>query len=150
MTLWPDVVFTDFDILFGDMPSDPPPSQPSAKDRRDYFRVNVVLPISIQTQTDTTEGEIIERSVNISGGGIGIAVNMLYNRGEVLSLTLLLPDQVIFKAYAEILRLDPIPHHVDTYRLHARFVRMTTQNRELLIRYIMRFQRHHLEEHYSA
>jgi len=132
------------------MPSDVPTSQPSAKDRRAYFRVNAVLPISIQPETDTTEGELIEKSVNISGGGIGVTVNVAYNPGEVLSLTLILPDQVIFKAYAEVLRLDPIPHHVDTYRLHTRFVRMTTQNQELLIRHIIRFQRDHLENHYSA
>jgi c-di-GMP-binding flagellar brake protein YcgR len=149
-TLWPDVLSIDFDILFRDMPSDGPTSQPSEKDRRAYFRVNVVLPISIQAETDTTEGELRERSVNISGGGIGVTVNVLYNPNEVLSLTLLLPDQVIFKAYAEILRLDPIPYPIGTYRLHARFVRMNTKNRELLIRYIMRFQRDHLRGHYSA
>ena len=150
MTLWPDVVSIDFDILFRDMPSDAPTSQPSAKDRRAYFRVNAVLPISIQHETDTTEGELIEKSVNISGGGIGVTVNVAYNPGEVLSLTLILRDQVIFKAYAEVLRLDPIPNHIDTYRLHTRFVRMTTQNQELLIRHIIRFQRDHLENHYSA
>jgi c-di-GMP-binding flagellar brake protein YcgR len=132
------------------MPSDAPTSQPSAKDRRAYFRVNVVLPVSIQAETDTTEGEFIEKSVNISGGGIGLTVNVVYNPDEVLSLTLILPDQVIFKAYAKVLRLDPIPHRVNTYRLHTRFVRMTTQNQELLIRHILRFQRDHLEKHYPA
>jgi len=132
------------------MPSDTPTSSSSFEDRRDYYRINVVLPISIQTETDTTEGELREKSINISGGGIGVPVNVRYNPNEVLSLTLLLPGQVIFKAYIEVLRLEPITHHVHTYRLHARFVRMTTQNRELLIRYIMRFQRDHLERHYSA
>jgi len=132
------------------MPSDASTSQPSAKDRRAYFRVNVILPISIQTETDTTEREFIEKSVNISGGGIGVPVNVAYHPGEVLSLTLVLPDQVIFKAYAEVLRLDPIPQRVNTYRLHTRFVRMTTQNQELLIRHILRFQRDHLEKHYPV
>jgi c-di-GMP-binding flagellar brake protein YcgR len=132
------------------MPPDAPTSQPSADDRRAYFRVNVVLPISIQAETDTTEGELIEKSVNISGGGIGVTVNVVYNPDEVLSLTLILPDQVIFKTYAKVLRLDPIPHRVNTYRLHTRFVRMTTQNQELLIRHILRFQRDHLEKHYPA
>jgi c-di-GMP-binding flagellar brake protein YcgR len=149
MTLWP-VVSIEFDILFRNMPSDAPTSQPSAKERRAYFRINAILPISIQAETDTTEGALIEKSVNISGGGIGVTVNVVYNPGEILALTLILPDQVIFKAYAEVLWLDPIPHHVDTYRLHARFVRMTTQNQELLIRHILRFQRDHLEKHYSA
>lgn len=132
------------------MPPDAPTSQPSAEDRRAYFRVNVALPISIQAETDTTEGELIEKSVNISGGGIGLTVNVVYNPDEVLSLTLILPDQVIFKASAKVLRLDPIPHRVNTYRLHTRFVRMTTQNQELLIRHILRLQRDHLEKHYPA
>ena len=107
------------------MPSDVPTSQPSAKDRRAYFRVNAVLPISIQAETDTTEGELIEKSVNISGGGIGVIVNVVYNPDDVLSLTLILPDKVIFKAYAEVLRLEPLPYHVDTYRLHARQARQS-------------------------
>ncbi len=132
------------------MPSDAPTSQLSAIDRRTYFRINAVLPISIQTEADTTEGAFIEKSVNISGGGIGVIVNVAYKPDEILSLTLILPDKVIFKTYAEVLRLDPLPYQLDTYRLHARFVRMTTQNQELLIRHILRFQRDHLEKHYST
>ena len=123
------------------MPPDAPTSQPSAEDRRAYFRVNVVLPISIQAETDPTKGEFIEKSVNISGGGIGLAVNRVYNPDEVLSFALILPGQVIFEVYAQVLRLVPIPHHVGSYRLHARFVRMTMQNEELLIKHILRFQR---------
>jgi c-di-GMP-binding flagellar brake protein YcgR len=132
------------------MASDAPTSQLSAKDRRAYFRISVVLPINIQAETDTTESELIEKSVNISGGGIGVIVNVVYKPDEILSITLILPDKVIFKAYAEVLRLEPLPYQTDTYRLHTRFVRMTTQNQELLIRYILRFQRDHLEKHYSA
>ena len=132
------------------MPSDTPSSQPSAKDRRAYFRITVQLPISIQAETDTTEGEFVERSVNISGGGLGVTVNALYKPNEILLLTLLLPDQVLFKSYAEVLRLDTLPYRADTYRLHTRFVRISAQDRELLIRSIMRFQREHLERHYSA
>ena len=138
----------NFAILFHSMAS--PTPKPSPRDRRTYFRVNTVLPISIQTETDTTEGEFIERSVNISGGGIGVIVNVAYRPDDVLSLSLILPDQVIFKTYAEVLWLDPLPHQANTYRLHARFIRMSTQNQELLIRHILHFQRSRLEKHYSA
>lgn len=138
----------NFAILFRSMAS--PTPKPSPRDRRTYFRVNTVLPISIQTETDTTEEEFIERSVNISGGGIGVIVNVTYRPDDVLSLSLILPDQVIFKTYAEVLWLDPLPHQANTYRLHARFVRMSTQNQELLIRHILHFQRSRLEKHYSA
>jgi c-di-GMP-binding flagellar brake protein YcgR len=136
----------NFAILFHSMA----PSIPSPRDRRTYFRVNTVLPLSIQTETDTTEGEFIERSVNISGGGIGVIVNVAYRPDDVLSLSLILPDKSIFKTHAEVLWLDPLPHQVNTYRLHARFIRMSTQNQELLIRHILCFQRSRLEKHYSA
>ncbi|MDR4480119.1 MAG: PilZ domain-containing protein [Nitrospira sp.] len=131
------------------MPPDTP-SQSSGRERREFYRITVILPICIQLETDTTEGELLEKSVNLSGGGIGVTVTTIYKPGKVLTLTLLLPDQAPFKSSIEVLRLDPVPVPGDAYRLHARFVRLTTQNRELLIRYIVRFQRDHLQEHYSA
>ena len=79
-----------------------------------------------------------------------MTVTESYTPGEILSLTLLLPEQVPFTSSVEVLRLDPLPIPGGAHRLHARFVRMTTQNRELLIRYIVRFQRDHLQEHYSV
>lgn len=131
------------------MPSDMP-SQPSGRERREFYRITVLLPICIQLETDDAEGEFTEKSVNLSGGGIGVTVTTLYQSGEILSVTLLLPDQVPFKSSIEVLRLDPLPIPGGAHRLHARFVRMTSQNRELLIRYIVRFQRDHLQEHYSV
>ncbi|MEQ1796265.1 MAG: PilZ domain-containing protein [Nitrospira sp.] len=132
-----------------DTPDTPAP-QPSGKDRRAYFRINVVLPICIQLEADTTEGAFTEQSVNLSGGGIGVVVHTVYQPNEILSLTLHLPNHVVFKTYMEVLRLDPLPYRAGTHRLHARFIKMTTQNQELLIRYIMHFQREHLQGHYSA
>ena len=132
------------------MSPDIPSSQPSGRERREYYRITVVLPIRIQSEADSTEDEFTEKSINLSGGGIGVTVTTIYKPNEVLSLTLLLPDQVLFKSPIEALRLDPATLPGNPYRLHARFVRMTTQNRELLIRYIVRFQRDHLQEHYSV
>lgn len=144
------IVTAVFDILVRTMPSDASAPQPSARERRAYYRITVTLPIRIQPETDTTEGALIEKSVNISGGGIGVTVTVAYQPGEVLSVALLLPDHGIFKSYIEVLRLDPLPYPGGTYRLHARFVRMPAQDLELLIRYITRFQRDHLQEHYSV
>jgi c-di-GMP-binding flagellar brake protein YcgR len=133
------------------MPTDTPTPQPSFEDRRAYFRITVVLPISIQPETATTEGPFTEQSVNVSGGGIGMTVPRPYNPNEILSLTLLLPDQVVFKSFVEVLRVEPITtSRIVTYRVHARFVRMAAQDRELLIRCILRFQRDHLQRHYSV
>lgn len=132
------------------MSSDAAASQPSGRDRREYYRITVTLPIRIQPETDTTEGALIEQSVNISGGGLGVTVSTVYQPNDILSVTLRLPDHGLFTSFAEVLRLDPIPYPGGTYRLHARFVRMPSQDRELLIRHILRFQRDHLRAHYSA
>lgn len=132
------------------MSPDSPAAQASAPNRREYYRITITLPISLQPETDTTEVELNEKPVNISGGGIGLTVNTPYQPDEILLLTLRLPDQELFKAFIEILRLDPIPYPTGTYRLHARFIRMTSQSRELLIRHILSFQRDLLNKHYLA
>jgi c-di-GMP-binding flagellar brake protein YcgR len=132
------------------MPSDTPASQPSPADRRQFYRITVTLPICLQPESDTAERTLIQRSVNISGGGIGVTLNQTFEVNEILSCTLLLPGQVFFKSSLEVLRVDPIPYPLNTYRLHGRFVRMTNRDRELLIRHIMQFQREHLAKHYSA
>ena len=139
-----------FAILNQVMSANTPFSRPSGRDRREYYRITVTLPIRLQVETDQTEGECAKKPVNISGGGIGVTVTVRYQSREVLSLTLLLPDQLLFKSFVEVLRNDPVPKSADAYRLHARFVNMTAQNRELLIRHIVRFQRDHLQEHYSV
>lgn len=124
--------------------------QPNGQDRREYYRINVTLPIILQSETDDTEGEFTKKSVNLSGGGISVVVDTLFQAGEILSCNLLLPGQVLFKSPIEVLRLVPIAHPDKTYRLHARFIRMTAQNRELLITYVLQFQRYHLARHYSV
>lgn len=123
----------------------------SFADRRAYYRITVMVPLCLQTETDATQEEFLERSVNLSGGGIGVVVTTIYKPKTILTLTMRFPDQVLFKASIEVLRVDLIEaHHIRTYRLHAQFVRMTAHNQELLIYYIMRFQREHLARHYSA
>ncbi len=126
------------------------PSEPSGRERREFYRITVLLPMCLQIAGDETEGELSETSVNLSAGGIGMMVTTRYKDGDILSLTLLFPEHVLFKASIEVLWLDPLPLLGGVYRLHARFVRLTTQDRELLVRYILRFQRDHLQDHYSA
>lgn len=132
------------------MPSEKPASQPTGKDRREFYRITVTLPICLQPESNQAEATLIQRSVNISGGGIGVTLNQTFEVNEILSCTLLLPGKVLFKSYLEVLRVDPIPYPLNTYRLHGRFVRMANQDRELLIRHIIQFQREHLNRHYSA
>jgi c-di-GMP-binding flagellar brake protein YcgR len=139
-----------FAILPSTMPSDPPAPQPSPKDRREFYRITVPLPICLQAEGDKAEATLLQRSVNISGGGIGVTLNQVFEVGAILTCTLLLPGQVLFTSSLEVLHVDPITYPSNTYRLHGRFVRIANQDRELLIRHIIQFQREHLNKHYSA
>jgi c-di-GMP-binding flagellar brake protein YcgR len=132
------------------MPPDAPASPPSPSDRREYYRITVSLPICLQPESDTTENEFVEKAVNLSAGGIGVTLNQTFEVNAILSCTLLLPGEVLFKSHLQILRVDPIPYPLNTYRLHGHFLRMANPDRELLIRHIIQFQREHLNKHYSA
>jgi c-di-GMP-binding flagellar brake protein YcgR len=132
------------------MSSDEPTRPSLESERREYYRITITLPICLQAETDATEDALIEKSVNLSAGGIGLVVNRPLQPNEILSCTILLAEQVPFKALIEVLRVDPLPYPPDTYRLHARFIDMTRENRELLVRHILQFQREHLTRHYSA
>jgi c-di-GMP-binding flagellar brake protein YcgR len=127
-----------------------PDSQPSSKDRRNYFRMTSLVPLSVKIETNAQEAVFSEQPVNLSGGGIGFVSSTSYNPGDILVLALRLTDQVTLTSRAEVLRLTPIPHKDQSYRVHARFVGMAERDRELLIRHIMRLQRDHLHEHYST
>lgn len=106
------------------------------------------MPVSIQLETDVAKSRLTEKSVNLSAGGIGFVADTAHRPGDILAVTLLLQVHVLFTAQAEVLRQDLLPSH--TYRIHARFIRMSEHDRELLVGHIMRLQRAHLHEHYSA
>ncbi|MGB4068848.1 MAG: PilZ domain-containing protein [Nitrospira sp.] len=142
--------YSHFGILFGTMPPDTPASPPSPSDRREYYRITVSLPFCLQPETDRTDKKLVERAVNLSAGGVGVTLNQVFEVNAILSCTLLLPGEVLFTSYLEVMRVDPIPYPLNTYRLHGRFIRMATSDRELLTRHIIQFQREHLNKHYSA
>ena len=132
------------------MASENQPQPSSGRERREYYRITVTLPIRIRPESDQTEGDLVEQSVNLSGGGIGVTIAEIYRPQEILVIALQLPEHGLFIARAEVLRLDPIPAQGQRYRLHARFIRMSEQDREVLIRHVTRFQRDHLQDHYLA
>lgn len=88
--------------------------------------------------------------MNLSAGGIGVTINTVFQPNDTLLCTLLLADQEPFRAYLEVLRVDPIHNPPHTFRLHGRFIRMSTQERDFLVRTILHLQREHLTKHYSA
>lgn len=138
------------DILLVIMATESPPSQSSPRDRREFYRITSTLPIRLQPETDSSEGPFSKIPVNLSAGGIAVTINTAFQANDILLCTLLLADQEPFKAYVEVLRVDPSHNPPDTFRLHGRFIRMNTPEREFLVRTILHLQREHLSKHYSA
>lgn len=132
------------------MSANAPESKPSWKDRREYYRVTVTIPLCIQPESATTPAPLTTQSINLSGGGFGLIVDRTYQPEELLSLTLLITKQEIFQAVAEVLRVEPLTARKGAYRLHARFVKLSPQKRDQLVRHITQFQRDHLTKHYNA
>ena len=79
-----------------------------------------------------------------------MTINTAFQTNEILLCTLLLADQEPFRVYVEVLRVDPVHNPPHTFRLHGRFIRMSTPAREFLVRTILHLQREHLAKHYSA
>ena len=111
-------------------------SEPSGRERRQYFRITTVLPVTVQRETDTAKTELMEKSVNLSAGGIGFITDTAHRPGEILLVTLLLQEHVLFTAQAEVLRQDLL--RPQTYRVHACFIRLSQHDREVLIGHMMR------------
>lgn len=132
------------------MAPDAPPSQSSPRDRREFYRITSILAICLQHETDTSEGSFSRAPVNLSAGGIGVTINTAFQANDILLCTLVLADQKPFRAYIEVLRVEPIHNTPHTFRLHGRFIRMSAQDREFLVRTILHLQREHLTKHYSA
>jgi c-di-GMP-binding flagellar brake protein YcgR len=51
---------------------------------------------------------------------------------------------------AEVLRREQLAHRPQASRIHARFIQISEQEREVLIGHLLRLQREHLHGHYSA
>lgn len=132
------------------MASDSPTSQSFPRDRREFYRITSTLSIRLQLETDPSGGPFSRIPVNLSAGGIGVTLNTAFQANDILLCTLLLADQEPFKAYVEVLRIDPIYNPPHTFRLHGRFIRMSAPEREFLVRTILHLQREHLSKHYSA
>ena len=61
-------------LYFSDTMAPDTPSEPSGRERREFYRITVLLPMCIQVAGDDMEGELTETSVNLSAGGIGVMV----------------------------------------------------------------------------
>lgn len=84
----------------------PTPESVLLNDRRHYFRITITLPVTIQLEGGT-DRILTQKSVNLSGGGIGFLTNTAYAPGDILMVAIQLPGQY-FKSSAGQGRHDEV------------------------------------------
>ena len=98
------------------------------------------------------ESELLEEPahpVNLSGGGMGILLNDCYQPGQVLEIKMLLfPSFTGVLMYGTVIDCEPIDERDRdsgySYRMRLAFTHMREQDRDLLIRHVLRCQSNEL------
>ncbi len=94
------------------------------------------------------ESELLEEPahpVNLSGGGMGILLNECYRPGQVLEIKMLLfPSFTGVLMYGTVVDCEPVDERDRdsgySYRMRLAFTHMREQDRDLLIRHVLRCQ----------
>lgn len=82
-------------------------------------------------------------NVNISGGGLCFEARERFQENECLELRLILPPFVPIRSAVEVIRVEPAGGGTDRDGVHlvaVRFTSISTEDRERVIRHILRLQ----------
>ena len=79
-------------------------------------------------------------SVNISGGGLRFTAEREFKQSDIIEVSLVLPPFTPVNAKAEVLRVTPQGRDGARYHIAARFVTISPDDRERLIRHILLLQ----------
>src|SRR3982751_4516365 len=100
------------------------------RERREYFRITMTLPIAIQLEADRSCCTCTPQPVNVSAGGIGFVSDLPYRPGDIVVVSLQLTHECVFRGLAEVLRRDPVPQGIGRYRVRARFLNLHERDRQ--------------------
>ncbi|MGH7233472.1 MAG: flagellar brake protein [Nitrospiraceae bacterium] len=121
-----------------------------SRDRRNFYRIRTVLPVTIRREQDEDEAPLAPMSIDISGGGIGFHTNSQYEPGDILALTIAVSENELIRAKARVVSRRRLEHENDGLHIGAAFIEISQGHREALIRYVMRLQAERLDKHYLA
>jgi len=82
-------------------------------------------------------------NVNISGGGLCFEAREPFQENECLELRLILPPFIPIRSAVEVIRVDPLPGDRSpegAYLVAVRFTSISKEDRERVIRHILRLQ----------
>lgn len=102
-------------------------------ERRDYFRVDMALPVAYWRETDHVQTKLDLRPVNISGSGIRFVAERPMAVGDQVSIRIGLPDGVV-PARAKVVRVQGQSEAGSSVSMQ--FTAIGTHDQERLLEYM--------------
>ncbi len=106
------------------------------EERRFYKRSNYEKSIRFNVRKGDSPVDTISRSINISGGGIGITTNEPLSARQNVALEIAIPGYLkSIPARGEVVWTEDSPEEND-YRAGIRFTNIDMYNRQLILDYV--------------
>jgi c-di-GMP-binding flagellar brake protein YcgR len=102
-------------------------------ERRDYFRVDVALPVAYWRETDHVQTKLDLMPVNISGSGMRLVAERPMAVGDTVSLRIGLPSGVV-PAQAKVVRVQGQPEKGSSVSMQ--FTAIGSHDQERLLEYM--------------
>ena len=102
-------------------------------ERRDYFRVNVALPVAYWREVDHVQTKLDLTPVNISGSGMRFVAERPIAVGDTVSLRIGLPNGIV-PAQAKVVRVQGQPETGSSVSMQ--FTAIGSHDQERLLEYM--------------
>ena len=102
-------------------------------ERRDYFRVNVALPVAYWREADHVQTKLDLTPVNISGSGMRFVAERPIAVGDTVSLRIGLPNGIV-PAQAKVVRVQGQPETGSSVSMQ--FTAIGSHDQERLLEYM--------------
>lgn len=124
----------------------PPADEVKRVQRRQFVRVPTSLPCAIEPELKEEEGEFAPpmegELLDISGGGCSVLVPVEFGRGQLLRVTMELPEEGEVMLFGRVMRCSTRQTRKGTrYSVGLDFGKMEESLRSRLIRYVFALQR---------
>lgn len=127
-----------------------PPREFQVRQYREFWRVDLEMPVRFQAITRSGEAEAAlpgnrdGKLINLSGGGAALLCDGPLPRGQHLRFPLYLADRVLNPVVARVIESVPLPG--ERCRAHLIFTGITPEERDQIIRSLFQWQRERLQQ----
>jgi c-di-GMP-binding flagellar brake protein YcgR len=109
--------------------------------RRDYFRIDTVLPFVYCLREEPRLPEPSRAKLNLGLGGISFATNRRFKLDDMLLIAIALPSPPVLHAVGRVVRIAPGMGDGSELIVRVRFTNLSLNNKDRLHNYIVAVER---------